>query len=58
MKRLKRFGSLILELLRELSDENAYRRRLAAHGRTHSRQEWQKFSNARLLARYLRPKCC
>ena len=58
MKGLKRFGSLILELLRELSDENAYRRHLAAHGRPHSRQEWQKFSNARLLARYVQPKCC
>jgi hypothetical protein len=58
MKSLKRFGRLILELLRELSDENAYRRHLAAHGRTHSRAEWQEFSNARLQARYIRPKCC
>ncbi len=58
MKSLKRFGRLILKLLRELSDENAYRRHLAAHGRAHSRAEWQKFSNARLQARYIRPKCC
>ena len=31
MKRLRTFGSLILALLRELADENAYRRHLAVH---------------------------
>ena len=29
---------LVLALLRELADENAYQRHLAAHGRTHSRR--------------------
>jgi len=58
MKRVKRFGRFVLELLRELSDENAYHRHLAAHGRAHSRQEWQRFLEERLRARYIRPKCC
>lgn len=58
MKRLKRFGQFVLDLLRELSDENAYRRHLAAHGRAPSRQEWQRFSDERLRARYIRPRCC
>ena len=46
MKALRRFGQLALELLRELADENAYRRHLEAHGRAHSR------------AKYARAKCC
>ena len=58
MKRLKRFGKFVMELLRELSDENAYGRHLTAHGRAHSREEWKRFSEERLRARYIRPKCC
>ncbi|MGE5647979.1 MAG: hypothetical protein ACM336_19555 [Acidobacteriota bacterium] len=58
MKKLKRAGQLILALLRELADENAYRRHLAAHGREHSPGEWRRFSDERLRARYVRPKCC
>jgi hypothetical protein len=58
MKRLRTFGSLILALLRELADENAYHRHLAAHGRAHSGEEWRKFSEERLRAKYLRARCC
>ena len=58
MKRLKRFGKFVMELLRELSDENAYRRHLTVHGRAPSREEWKRFSEERLRARYIRPKCC
>ena len=32
MKRIRRVGELLLELLRELADENAYQRHLAARG--------------------------
>lgn len=56
--RIGKFFRLLLGLLRELSDESAYRRHLAAHGRVHSRGEWRKFSDQRLMARYIRPKCC
>ena len=58
MKRLRSFWKLALALARELADENAYRRHLATHGRVHSGEEWRKFSDERLRAKYLRPKCC
>lgn len=58
MKRIRRAGKLLLELLRELADENAYQRHLAARGATHSAEEWRRFSNARLAARYGQAKCC
>ncbi len=58
MTRVRRFGRLVMALLRELADENAYQRHLAAHGRAHSREEWRRFSEERLRARYTRPKCC
>ena len=58
MSGLRRLGKLVLALLRELSDENAYQRHLAAHGRTHSAEEWRHFSEHRLLAKYARAKCC
>jgi hypothetical protein len=58
MTRLRTFASLLLALLRELSDENAYERHLAALGREHSREEWQKFSDQRLRAKFFRAKCC
>jgi hypothetical protein len=45
-------------LLVELSDEGAYRRHLALSGREHSATEWRRFSDQRLRAKYLRPKCC
>jgi hypothetical protein len=58
VRRLRGFGKLVLELLRELADENAYRRHLAAHGRAHSGDEWRRFSEERMRAKYLRAKCC
>lgn len=58
MKKVRRFGRLVLGLLRELADENAYQRHLTAHGRTHSGQEWRRFSEERLRAKYLRARCC
>ena len=58
MSGLRRFGRLALALLRELADENAYRRHLARHGRPASGEEWRRFSEERLRARYARAKCC
>lgn len=58
MKQLKALGRFLLDLARELSDENAYRRHLAAHGRAHSGQEWRKFSEHFFRAKYRRAKCC
>ena len=49
---------IISGLIRELSDENAYRRHLAAVGAEPSAEEWRRFSDARFGAKYTRPKCC
>jgi hypothetical protein len=58
MTRLRVFGRLVLTLLRELADENAYRRYLAANGRLHSAEEWRAFSDRRLRVKYSKAKCC
>lgn len=58
MRHLRRLAALILDLLREIGDENAYRRHLLAHGRAHSGAEWRRFSEERLRAKYARAKCC
>ena len=58
MKYLRRAFHLVFELMRELADERPYQRHLQYHGRTHSPQEWRRFHESRLLARYVRPKCC
>jgi hypothetical protein len=55
---MRRIGRLILALLRELADESAYARHLAQRGRTPSGEEWRKFSDERMRAKYLRAKCC
>jgi hypothetical protein len=49
---------IVMGLLRELADENAYKRHLTMHGRTHSGEEWRRFSEERLRAKYARAKCC
>lgn len=58
MKQLRKFGRLLAALLRELADESAYQRHLAAHRRPHSGEEWRRFSEERLRLKYVRPKCC
>ena len=58
MERLRRIGRILMGILRELSDESAYERHLKAHGAAHSRQEWQRFCEHRLRAKYARAKCC
>lgn len=55
---MRKLGRILLAILRELADENAYRRHLAAHGVPHSGREWRKFSEERLRAKYMRAKCC
>ncbi|MGA2267044.1 MAG: hypothetical protein ABSH44_01120 [Bryobacteraceae bacterium] len=55
---MRRLGRFVLALLRELADESAYQRHLAARGCAHSAAEWRRFSEERLRARYTRAKCC
>lgn len=58
MSGVKEFFRIVMGLLRELSDESAYQRHLSAHGCAHSGEEWRKFSEHRLKAKYMRAKCC
>ena len=58
MRFVRQWFDFALDLLKELGDENAYRRHLAAHGAVHSAEEWRVFHNARLHAKYQRAKCC
>jgi hypothetical protein len=58
MKRWRAVGGVILALLRELADENAYRRHLAMYDRIHSAEEWRRFADARWKAKYSQTKCC
>ena len=55
---LRKGAGLLLQLLREIGDENAYERHLRAHDRRHSAQEWRHFQEERLQAKYARAKCC
>ncbi|MCC7174029.1 MAG: hypothetical protein IT159_02445 [Bryobacterales bacterium] len=55
---MKRLLRVIFGLLKELSDESAYRRHLAAHNLRDSREAWRDFSNARFQKKFSNPKCC
>jgi hypothetical protein len=55
---MKSFWRILVGILREIADQNAYERHLAIHGRTHSVKEWQRFSDERMRAKYCRAKCC
>ncbi len=54
----RRTIAFLLDILREIGDENAYRRHLSAHRRQHSGAEWRRFSEERMAAKYARAKCC
>jgi len=58
MRILREFAAGVIELLREIADENAYARHLAAHGATHSGEEWRRFSDERFRRKYQQVKCC
>ncbi len=49
---------ILIGILREIGDQNAYARHLKAHAATDSGEEWRRFSDARFRAKYQRPKCC
>jgi hypothetical protein len=58
MSLLRKIAAGIVDLLREIGDENAYARHLSAHGVVHSAAEWRKFSDERFRAKYQKAKCC
>jgi hypothetical protein len=49
---------IVSGLVAELSDQNAYRRHLVAHGAVHSPQEWRRFQDEHAAATARRPRCC
>jgi hypothetical protein len=58
MIRLRQLWQILKGIVRELSDESAYERHLAAHGVAHSGAEWRRFSEARMKRKYSNAKCC
>ncbi|MGJ5815918.1 hypothetical protein [Paludibaculum fermentans] len=58
MRSLKSLYRILMGILREIGDESAYQRHLAAHGRTHCGAEWRTFSEERMRQKYQRAKCC
>ena len=55
---LRELRRILVGIARELSDESAYARHLAAHGASHSGAEWRRFSEARMKRKYSNAKCC
>jgi len=58
MRYWSRFWKIVAGILRELGDENAYARYLAARGTASSRAEWRRFSDDRMRRKYMNAKCC
>ena len=55
---MRAFFRVVLRLLREIGDENAYERHLLAHGLAHSAEEYRRFIDDRFRGKYARAKCC
>ncbi len=55
---MRAFFRILIGILKEIGDENAYARHLAHHGRQHSGEEWRRFCEERLRAKYQRARCC
>jgi hypothetical protein len=55
---MRQLWRLLMGVLGEISDQNAYARHLSVHGREHSGEEWRRFHEERLRAKYTRAKCC
>jgi hypothetical protein len=55
---MRKFLAGLMNLLREIGDQNAYARHLAARRTTHSAAEWRRFSYERFRAKYQRARCC
>ena len=58
MNALRELGRTLMAILRELADENAYHRHLAAHGCADSAEEYRKFQTEHFKAKYQRARCC
>jgi len=54
----RKYLGFLLKLLRELSDEAAYKRYLEIRGAVPSGSEWRRFSEQKHREKYSRAKCC
>jgi len=55
---MRAFFRGLMDLLREIGDQNAYKRHLNSRGLEPSAEEWRRFSDERFRAKYQRAKCC
>ena len=58
MKTFRRIQRILLGILREIADQNAYARHLAHHGVAHSASEWKRFTEHRFKMKYSQGRCC
>lgn len=58
MAAVMRFIGVVISIVRELADENAYSRHLRIHCRKHSAEEYRRFQTEHFQAKYKRAKCC
>ncbi len=58
MKILRHVATILKGILDEITDQNAYRRHLDAHGVEHSATEWRRFCDERWKAKERRGRCC
>ncbi len=58
MSRIRSLWKILVGILREIGDETPYARHLARRHRAHCGEEWRRFSDERLRAKYSRAKCC
>jgi hypothetical protein len=55
---MREFWRILTGILKQLSDEGAYARHLAARGVAPSGEEWRRFSEAQMRRKYSNAKCC
>ena len=55
---MRRLLTILLGILKEIGDENAYARHLRIHGVKHSAEEWRRFTEHHHRAKYQRATCC
>jgi len=55
---LRELKQILVGILDEITDQNAYRRYLAAHGAQHSGAEWRRFCDERWKTKAGRARCC
>jgi hypothetical protein len=58
MNPLRRVGTILLAMLREIFDESAYARFLSRHGLTSSVEAYAAFVREAEIVKARKPRCC